>query len=110
MQGLKKNISEISITGHKSTQEQGNPSKKAKVDSSIDEKQHNLKKFHHHIKISKTMLVVLLIRHVNLMILQVILMVVQEIWMMNIKMKKMTDTFNLRLIKMIELNQKLVKG
>ena len=40
----KKKISEILITGNKITQEPDNPSKKAEVDSSIDEKKHNKKK------------------------------------------------------------------
>ena len=64
------------ITGNDSTQEPDNPNKKSKKDSIIDEKKHNKKRLHH-IKISKTMLMVIMIRHVNPMILQVILMVVQ---------------------------------
>ena len=39
----KKKLSEISITGNKITQEPDNPSKKEKVDSSIDETKPNLK-------------------------------------------------------------------
>ena len=39
----KKENSEILITGNDSTQEPDNPSKKAKVDSSIDETKPNLK-------------------------------------------------------------------
>ena len=42
-------------------------------------------------------------RHVNKMILQVILMVFQETWAMNIKMKKMNNTLNFHLKKMIKL-------
>ena len=50
-----------------------------------------------------------IIRHVNMMLLQVILMIVQEIFMMNIKMKKMTITLTLHLKKMIQLNRNYKK-
>ena len=98
------------IKGKENIQEPDNPSKKVNVDSIIDEKKHNLKKRLHHVKISKTTLVVLMIRHLNMMILQVILMVVQENWAMNIRMKNITNTLNIHLKKMIELNQKSMKG
>ena len=65
-----------------------NPSKRAKDDSTIDEK-NMIKKHLHHLKIRKITLTVLMRRYVNPMIIQVILMVVQETWAMNIKMNKM---------------------
>ena len=40
---LKKKLSEIPITGNKTTQEPDNPSKKSKVDSGIDGNNNNLK-------------------------------------------------------------------
>ena len=42
---------------------------------------YKIQKHLHHVKISKIMLVVLMIRHVHMMILQVIVMVGQELWM-----------------------------
>ena len=87
------------ITGNKITQEPDNPSKKAKLDSNIDETKPNIKLTPPPYKNSKTTLVVLMIIHMNLMILQVILMVVQEILVMNIKMKRMTITLTLHIKK-----------
>ena len=57
----KDKISYILITGNDSTQEPY----KSKNDSIIDGHNNNLKKRLHHVKISKTTLVVLMIRHVK---------------------------------------------
>ena len=105
----RKKISENLIKGKDSTQEPENPSKRAKEDGIIDEK-HNNKKHLHHLKIKLTSGVILMRRHVNMMILQVIMMLVQEIWVMDIKIKKMKYKLKLHLKKMIVLHQKLVKG
>ena len=67
--------SETLIKGKESIQQPDNPSKRAKEDSIPDEK--NLIKNHlQHLKTRKTILAVLMRRHVNPMILQVKLMVV----------------------------------
>ena len=49
---------------------------------------------------------VLITRHVNMMIIQVILMVAQETWDMNIRMKKMTNTLDLHMKKLIRIKSK----
>ena len=51
-----------------------------------------------------------MIRHFNMMIIQVKLMVVQETLAKNTNMRKMKNTVKLHLKKMIVLNKKLVKG
>ena len=65
------------IKGIESIQEPDNPSERAKDDTIHVEKKHDNKKHLHHLKIRKTTMVVLMIRHVNPMILRVKLMVVQ---------------------------------
>ena len=98
------------IKGKDSIQEPDNPSKREKDDSIIDEIIIIIIKHLHHLKINFTTEVILMIRHVNLIILQVILVVVQETWEMNIKMKNMKNTLKIHLKKIIISNQKLVKG
>ena len=83
---IKKTL-ETLIKGKESIQEPDNTSKRAKEDIVPDEKKHNNKKQLHHLKIRKTILVVLMRRHVNPIIIQVKLMVVQETLLKNIKMR-----------------------
>ena len=88
------NFLETLIKGKDGIQVPDKTSKRAKEDSIIDEIN---KKHLYHLKIRMTTLAVLMKRHVNPMIIQVILMVVQETWTTNIKMNIMKNTVKLHL-------------